>query len=363
MIYQQGYDELLDICKQITRHRQKLAKPKVDEVVCKRIDLNISNEDLLSHLIGESLLKRIDRKLLESKNIYVQEFDIPQIKLFYSMSEAVPFVGAGHALANQYLFSTIHELKHAAVIDIGIGKGRQVLNLLDMVQVDTGKLESLTIIGIDPDECNLNDTGAKLEEREKNIPVALQFHPICKLVEQCTNGDFEHLRELGGNNICINSAFSLHHTMHPLRDNELRTNLFRKFAGLHPRALTLVEPNSNHDTEDLPKRFHYCWEHFGHVFKLIDESTIEDTHKFSIKVKFFGREIRDIFGVSDFFRSERHELYDSWLLRLSRAGFKPLDTCDLRIELPSYCGSSISEGQACLDYDNVTIVSVMGYSL
>ena len=106
MIYQQGYDELLDICKQITRHRQKLAKPKVDEVVCKRIDLNISNEDLLSHLIGESLLKRIDRKLLESKNIYVQEFDIPQIKLFYSMSEAVPFVGAGHVLANQYLPST-----------------------------------------------------------------------------------------------------------------------------------------------------------------------------------------------------------------------------------------------------------------
>jgi hypothetical protein len=340
-----------------------MAKPKVDEVVCKHIDLNISNEDLLSHLIGESLLKRIDRKLLESKNIYIQEFDIPQIKLFYSMSEAVPFVGAGHALANQYLYSAIHDLKHAAVVDIGIGKGRQALNLLDMVYSERGKLESLTIIGVDPDESNLLDTRAKLGERTNNYPVALRFHPVCKLIEQFTDGDFERLRELGGENLWINSSFSLHHTLHPLRDNELRTDLFRKFAALRPRVLTLVEPNSNHDTEDLPKRFHYCWEHFGHVFRLIDESSIKDTHKFSIKVKFFGREIRDIFGVSDFFRSERHELYDSWLLRMSRAGFKPLDMVDLRVELPPYCESSVSEGLVRLNYGGTTIVSVMGYSL
>jgi hypothetical protein len=363
LIYQEEYDGLLDICKQITRHRQKLAKPRVEGVVCKHIDLNISNQDLLAHLIGESLLKRIDQKLLESKNIYIQEFDIPQIKLFYSMSEAIPFVEVGHTLANQYMFSVIHEVKDATIIDIGIGKGRQALNLLDMVRADRGKLESLSIIGIDPDENNLIDTEAKLKKLEKDFPVALCFHPICNLIEKLSDSDFKGLGERVGQNLCINSAFSLHHTMHPLRDNGLRTELFKKFAALRPRVLTLVEPNSDHDTEDLPKRFHYSWEHFGHVFKLIDESGIKDTHKFSIKVKFFGREIRDIFGVSDHFRSERHELYDSWLLRLSRAGFKPMDLLDLRMELPSYCEGSISEGLVRLNYEGVTIVSVMGYTL
>jgi hypothetical protein len=363
LIYQQGYDDLLDICKQIIRHRQKMAKPKVDEVVCKHIDLDISNEDLLSHLIGESLLKRIDRKLLESKNIYVQEFDIPQIKLFYSMSEAVPFVAASHAMANQYLYAAIRDLKRAAIIDIGIGKGRQVLNLLDTVQADRGKLESLIIIGVDPDESNLSDTEAKIGEKLKEFPVALQFHPVHKMIEQFSDGDFDELHNLGDGNLCINSAFSLHHTRHRLGDNELRTDLFRKFASLKPRVLTLVEPHSNHDTEDLPKRFHHCWEHFGHVFKLIDESRIEDTHKFSIKVKFFGREIRDIFGVSDHFRSERHELYDSWILRMSRAGFKPMDLLDMQVVLPSYCESTVSEGLVRLNYDGVTVVSVMGYRL
>ena len=59
MIYQNSYEEIISLSKQITRHRQKLAKPKISELVQKHIDINVSNEDLLLHIIGESLLKRI----------------------------------------------------------------------------------------------------------------------------------------------------------------------------------------------------------------------------------------------------------------------------------------------------------------
>ncbi len=125
----------------------------------------------------------------------------------------------------------------------------------------------------------------------------------------------------------------------------------------------MIEPNSNHDTGKLTKRFHNCWQHFGNVFALVDESKIENTHKFLIKEKFFGREIRDIFGVSDHFRCERHELYDSWLLRLHRAGYKPFDFNDLTVELPEYCQYSVSEGMVRMDYNNITIVAVIAFSL
>ena len=123
MIYQKAYDEIISLSIQITRHRQKLAKPKIIELLKKHVDMNVSNEDLLLHLIAESLLRRIDLKLLESKNIYMQEFDIPQIQLFYSMAKAVPFVFAGHSLANQCLTKVMNTLKTATLIDIGIGKG------------------------------------------------------------------------------------------------------------------------------------------------------------------------------------------------------------------------------------------------
>ncbi len=183
------------------------------------------------------------------------------------------------------------------------------------------------------------------------------------MIENFRGHDFDLVKETAGKNILVNSAFSLHHTAHPFKDTETRTELLKNIAKLKPLIVTLVEPHSNHDTEDLPKRFHNSWQHFGHVFKLIDESKIDDTHKFSIKVKFFGREIRDIFGVSDYFRCERHEPYDSWLLKLSKAGFKPFQFDDFRVSLPDHIDYSVSEGLVRMNYDDVTIVSVMGYSL
>jgi hypothetical protein len=126
--------------------------------------------------------------------------------------------------------------------------------------------------------------------------------------------------------------------------------------------LTLVEPNSNHDTEELTKRVHHSWEHFGNVFALVDEAAIDVSHKYLIKGKFFAREIRDIFGVSDHFRCERHELYDAWLLRLFKAGFKPVDLGEVSVKLPPYCQYDTSEGLVRLNYNGTTIVAMMAFS-
>jgi hypothetical protein len=363
VIYQESYEQLLEICKQIALHRQKLAKPRVEEMVCDNINLRTSNERLLAHTIGESLLKRIDRKLLESKNIYVQQFDIPQIKLFYSMSQAVPLVRAGHHAANQYLLAAMRDRRTATLVDIGIGKGVQTLALMDMLAEAGCALEEVRVVGLDPDENNLRESGAAFREKEAELPFAVRYFPVQNLIENFTDRDYNTIREIGGDGILVNSAFSFHHTLHPPGDSEIRTDIFKNFAELHPLMLTLVEPHSNHDTEDLPRRFHNSWQHFGHVFKLIDQSSIDETHKFTIKIKFFGREIRDIFGVSDYFRSERHEPYESWLLRLHRAKFQPVSSDTIKVELPDHFQWDASEGLVRMSYDGVPIVSVMAYSL
>lgn len=363
LIYQRLYDEIIRIPKQITSHRQLLAKPKIEGLILKQVDTETSNEDLLAHLIGESLMKRIDRQLLESKNIYIQHFDIPQITLFYSMAEAVPFVSAGHHLANQYLEREMSGLRAATVFDIGIGKARQITRLLQMLKNGDSKLETLNIIGADPVQQNLETSKAIIDQLSAELQFTVNFFPICSLIEDFSAQDYEEVKNIGGDHILINSAFTFHHTSHPLYDTESRTNLLKKLAALKPLAITLVEPSSNHDTEELTRRVHHSWQHFGTVFQFIDEANIDLSHKFSIKEKFFGREIRDIFGVSDHFRSERHELYDSWLLRLYKAGFKPIELIDLKVELPDYCSYSISEGLVRLDYNNTTIVAVLGFKL
>lgn len=363
LIYQNGYEELLSICQQITSHRQALAKPRIEGQIVEHIGPETSNDRLLAHLIAESLLKRIDRQLLESKNIFVEEFDIPQTTLFYSMAEAVPFVYIGHYLANQYLVEAAQGSKSVTVFDIGIGSGKQVIQLLRLLEAADSGVQSVNIIGLDPVLQNLESSGKAIDEIRPELPFRLKFYPFCKLVENLSKEDFETIKKTGGDTLLINSAFSFHHTSHPLNDQNTRTNLLKRLATLEPRLLTLVEPSSNHDTEELPKRLHHCWQHFGNVYALVDEANIDVSHKYLIKEKFFGREIRNIFGVSDYFRCERHEEYESWLLRLHRAGFKPFEYTGLSVDLPSYCQYTVSKGLVRMDYNDITIVAVMAYTL
>jgi hypothetical protein len=362
VIYQNEYDLLLDVCKQITTHRQMLAKPRIERFILEQIDEGIANPQLLCHLIAESLMRRIDRQLVESKNIFVQEFDIPQTELFYSMAEAVPFVYVGHFLANRYLAQAVCDLRSFTILDIGIGNGGQVKKLLDILAGNRGKVESVRIVGLDPVQKNLAEAGSRFEKAKKDYPFRVEFQPLCSMVENLNDDEFESIREMSKGNLVINSAFSFHHTSHPLKDQQSRTDLLRRLASLGPRILTLVEPNSNHDTEELVKRVHHSWEHFGNVFALVDEAEIDSSHKYLIKGKFFAREIRDIFGVSDHFRCERHELYESWLLRLFKAGYKPFDPGDFSVELPPYCRYDVSEGLVRLDYNDTTIVAVMAFT-
>jgi hypothetical protein len=362
VIYQENYEQLIDICKQITSHRQLLAKPRIEQLILQRVNSDLANAQLLSHLISESLMRRIDRQLVESKNIFVQEFDIPQTELFYSMAEAVPFVYVGHDLANQVLEREVGDLDAFTMLDIGIGNGAQVIKLLDALAGKGGRLKSVRVIGVDPVEKNLGAARLRIERAAKKYPFEVDFRSLRTLVEELTDDDLQSIRDSAGGNLIINSAFAFHHTGHPLNDTRARTELLRRLASLKPRILTLVEPNSNHDTEELTKRVHHSWEHFGNVFALVDEAAIDASHKYLIKGKFFAREIRDIFGVSDHFRCERHELYDSWLLRLFKAGFKPVDLGEVSVGLPPYCRYDISEGLVRLNYNDTTIVAVMAFS-
>ncbi len=362
VIYQELYDRLLNVCRQITSHRQSLAKPALEEAVLGHVGPDVPNDRLLAHLVAESLLKRIDRQLLESKNIYVQQFDIPQTTLFYSMAEAVPFVYAGHMLANHFLLQAAAGLDRLTVLDIGIGSGKQMLHLLRLLAESGGAVKEARVVGLDPVADNLEKSRRAFEELDAELPFAVSFVPVEGLFEELGDGGLEKISSARKGALLVNTAFSFHHTMHPLGDRQRRTELLGRIRSLQPLVLTMVEPSSDHDTEELPRRFHHCWQHFGNVFALVDEAAIEPSHKFLIKEKFFGREIRDIFGVSDHFRCERHEWYESWLLRLHRAGFSPARKATLSPELPGYCSSSSAEGLVRLEYNGIPIVAVMAFS-
>jgi sugar-specific transcriptional regulator TrmB len=338
------------------------AREKVEEFVLTHIDVDTPNESLLGHIVASSLLKRIDRKLLETKNIYLQQFDIPQIELFYEMSKVFPQVHVSHDIANQYQESVIKNLKEVTIFEIGVGRGKQISDLLKTIAQKGYDVKKVNIIGLDPDINNINNSEKIINSLKDKLNFEVNFYPQCTLLENFTDDNYKFIKDTASGNLLINSAFTLHHTAHPLNDKEARIDLLAKLKTLDPLLITIIEPNSDHDTENIVHRIKNCMGLFDSIFDLIDEADSDVRHKYLIKEKFFGREIRDIFGVSDYLRTERHEDTDSWIFKLFKAGFKPYKYDDIIVDMPDYCEYKVNDGHSALSYKGQQLVAVLAYT-
>ena len=301
MIFEDRYKIILSACQDLRRHREQLAGPVIAGQLLEEVDEDVPNEQLLSHIVAEALLHRLDRRLLDGKNIYLQPFEIPQIDLFDLLRKAIPVLPQAYAIANQHLVHTLREIENAALLDIGIGKGAQMVTILRTLAADAGALRRLRIVALDPSASNLAESKAAIEAAVSllpGLPFTVEIAQLRGLIERWEPAALEHMIGGGIDGVAINAAYALHHTTHPPNDQQARTDLLCRLAGLQPRVFTLVEPNANHDTELLTKRVHSCWQHFGAVFDLVDRSDASPREKLAIKDKFFGREVRDILGTT-----------------------------------------------------------------
>lgn len=354
------HDAFLAACQQMMRHRQIFAKPKIERFILDHVDAATGNLDLMAHIVAEALIKRLDRELVESRNIYVEQFDIPQIELFYMMARAYPQIDASHAVANHGLAWAAAEAEAVTLLDIGIGKGRQASALIERIVDWPGRrTRRLHVVAVDPDPQNLEDSAIALHRAARGLPIEVTYAPVNALIERLPLRFYDGLAAETGGELIINAAYTLHHTTHRPHAPLSRTALLRRLALTRPRLIALTEPSADHDTENLGRRFHNCWWHFGTVFDLIDEASLSAAERFVIKEKFFGREIRDLFGVSDRFRSERHEPCATWLFRLHRAGFAPTAAPMPALTLPAYCEVTADEGLVRFGYRGMNLISVM----
>lgn len=362
MIYESVYEGLRDACANFELRRERLAKSALERWLEPSVGPGLPSDKLIAHIIADAMLRRMDHRLVESKNIYLESFDISQIELFYAMTKGYPQVPKAHDIANQSLSHELAQHERASLVEIGVGRGVQVKGVVERLARAPGKLRDLTVVAIDPDVGNLVASRALLEGLPE-LPFAFRVHTKQGLLERFDRADFADLASIAGDVSVMNSAYTIHHTVHALGDSSLRTDLFRSLReAFRPRLFTLIEPSANHDTEHLGTRLRACFQHFGTVFDLVDQSSVTPEEKFVIKEKFFGREIRDIFGTSDAFRCERHETVDSWLLRLVKSGWEPYDELQtLDVQLPSYCSATVDDGLVRLGYRDLPLLAVFAY--
>ncbi len=145
---------------------------------------------------------------------------------------------------------------------------------------------------------------------------------------------------------------------------EVRQTLCDAIKQLNPIGFLLCEPSSDHNNIAYAERFKNCWDHFSLIFDALNNSGLRDEEISLLKLNFFGREIEDIVGKKDEFRTERHESAATWLNRLEKSNFQcRTDFQFLHNNIHKFSTGDITtvkdKSYIGIEWDNTIIVSVI----
>ncbi|MEZ4960714.1 MAG: GRAS family protein [Saprospiraceae bacterium] len=313
--------------------------------------MDTDSEKLLATLFIKALNKKINSESI-GENIYLGKYEISQIQLFDILIDKFPFVKYSQHITNSAIVEEMRGSREVTIMDIGIGLGTQVLNIIEKAKSLDG-LEKLHVVGIEP----FGDALAKAETTilgsNGKVPFEITFTGIHDSVEKV---DFSTIPMLGGKFI-VNASLALHH----IQTEQQRREIIAKIKSLNPSAFVLIEPNVNHYETDFYRRFKNCYNHFYSIFQVIDRiENISNNDKNALKL-FFGREIEDIIGKEDKDRFEKHEPATHWIGRLKESNFS-IKNDFLQSPVEAGCGVEIAyhkEGFLGFTHGEETVLAVI----
>lgn len=268
------------------------------------------SQKFLATLFMDALNKKYFEESLD-ENLYLQTFEVSQIRLFDILIDKFPFVKISQQMVNHSIADACGDAKEVTLVDIGIGLGTQMAHVLELLR-DNQQLKRLVVLGIEPaGDALMAAEHAVLAYRDK-VPFKIEFIGIQDFAE---NVDFTPVGCLT-DHIIVNASLALHH----IQTDLMRSEVIRRIKSINPAAFILTEPNVDHFEPNVLKRFVNSYNHFYAIFQVIDGLEITGAEKQALKL-FFGREIQDIFGKREADRFEKHEPGEKWISRLSSAGF------------------------------------------
>ncbi len=285
------------------------------------------------------------------ENIYEKQYDVSQIQLFDILINKFPFVKYSQQIINEAIVAEIGKHERVTLIDIGIGLGTQMMNVLEKAK-SLPNLKAITLVGIEPFTDALSQATARFNAVKADLPFELNYIPVAEYVEQA---DFASLCP-SSQPVIVNASLALHH----IQTSEKRNQVMDAIHSINPVAFFLIEPNVDHFEPDFEKRFHNCFGHFYAIFRLIDTLDITSNEKSALKL-FFGREIEDILGKQEADRFEKHEPAVKFIDRLHGSGFITSPE-HFTIPVSEVSGVSIrqhSEGFVGFTYDNETVLALI----
>lgn len=290
---------------------------------CRKLSGNPPDETLI-HELQQALSNRNSPDLQHfSQNTYLRDLPIPQIELFDILANRFPLVLQAQELVTQAILHVSKGCTNINILDIGIGRGVQISGILHALS-DRGGIEKVQVTGIEIMPQALAHSTGLLEQMRPELSFELSFSPVHI---DAARMDTTLIRDtLMGLEACtvINASLTLHH----IQSTDLREALFRKLGALQPALLTLIEPNTDCQTNDHRKRTLHAFEHFHALYAYIDTLQESMDAKKALK-QFFSNEFFDCVALPDASRYEQYAPAKAWQKWAAGAALRPIDLAQI----------------------------------
>lgn len=335
---------LLPILQNIAQHLPNQLTDADKESLENIYQESLQNLDHPEAMFGFVLAKAMRQYLLggqSNEHIYLQKFEIPQIRLFELLIQQLPLASLTQTCANALLVLSLKKFENPVLMDIGIGTGMQIVNVLqELAKQPDCQIKQLTVVGVEP-------FAEALQTAQHNLtnlllPFKVNFVSHQALIENMTFVQIETLLPTHYDTLVINASFALHH----IQKAADREKVFSYIQKLSPQVFLLSEPVSDHFEPHYGTRFRNAALHYGLVFEVIDTLEITPKEKAALKL-FFSREIDDVLGQTESLRVEKQYATSQWLQLFKQTGFvlqKPLQLFEnqeiqgaiLKVNLPEH---------------------------
>jgi hypothetical protein len=274
------------------------------------------------------------------------------------VADTLPTVSMAGPIANALLCHHMAGLEDVVLLDIGLGSGRQAVDLVRRLGQLEDRPRRLTVVAVEPDAVRLRAAEHNLLEASQVYGLEVHVMGFHARVEELDPSFWALVASLSGT-LLVHAAFALHHLHGKVDGEEVRDGVLRRLRMLEPKALVLIEPSSDHQAAGPEQRFRGGWRYYGLTFQLVDQLAVPSHDKDALKTALV-RELEDVLADAGRRRSPRHEHVSDWWRRLARTGFA-------RAELPHFLVLGAHPrvrpqrypGYVGLDYHGETLVAVL----
>ncbi|XP_022135579.1 DELLA protein RGL1-like [Momordica charantia] len=239
--------------------------------------------------------------------------------------EIYPHIQFGHFVANSSILEVFEGENSVHVVDLGMAfglpYGHQWRSLIEsLAEIEPPRRLRVTGIGLSVNRYRV--MGEKLKSQAEGVGIQVEITVV--------EGNLENLRPQDinlheGEALVIASIFQMHCVVKESRG--ALTSVLRMIYELSPKALVLVEQDSNHNGPFFLGRFMEALHYYSAIFDSLDAMLPKyDTRRAKIEQFYFAEEIKNIVSCEGMARVERHERVDQWRRRMSRAGFQAAPT-------------------------------------